>query len=62
MSEIEAKINGKWKKTADFSKKRIIKFHGIKIPVMDLWEEYRIYISMGKKKKADKIKQFLQNS
>lgn len=49
-----------WTETKSFLEKKWIKYEGLKIPVINLEQEYHAYQKMGKLDKAEKIKKTLQ--
>lgn len=51
--------DNKWSKTKEPVQKDTLDIDGIKIPVLSLHDEYEAYINMGRKEKAEKIKEKL---
>jgi len=49
-----------WSETTSLSKRTIIQFKGMKIPVIPLEQELFAYTKLGRKEKAEKIRLFLE--
>ncbi|CAB49332.1 nucleotidyltransferase domain-containing protein [Pyrococcus abyssi] len=61
MGDIQKKVEGKWEPPVDINRyKRFVQIEGMKIPVLDLEYEYQAYLKLGRIKKAEMLKKFLE--
>lgn len=58
MGDIEKYVNGVWEESVDLKKyKRVVEFKDMNIPVLDLEYEYEAYMKIGRKEKANILKE-----
>ncbi|WP_042701746.1 nucleotidyltransferase domain-containing protein [Thermococcus sp. PK] len=61
MGDIQKKVEGEWEQPVDISRyRRFVQIEGMQIPVLDLEYEYQAYLKLGRVKKAEMLKRFLE--
>ena len=61
MGDIQKKVNNEWEPPVDINKyKCFMQIEGMKIPVLNLEYEYQAYLKLGRIKKAEMLKEFLE--
>lgn len=61
MGDIQKKVEDEWEQPVDISRyKRFVQIEGMQIPVLDLEYEYQAYLKLGRVKKAEMLKRFLE--
>ena len=62
MGDIQKCVNGQWEEPVDINKhKKILKYQGMEVPVMDLKYESKAYEKMGRIEKAKLLKEWSNN-
>ncbi|NJE26895.1 hypothetical protein E3E22_09780 [Thermococcus sp. MV5] len=61
MGDIQKKVNNEWEPPVDIKRYRhFVRIKGMEIPVLDLEYEYQAYLKLGRIKKAQMLKKFLE--